>query len=537
MIAKLLAYHNGKYTAVSTWRNGTLSGRRVFPADAEGIAGFAAHLGAHPGTPLHFLVDVIEEDFRLDTVPHLLGRSRAALVNRKLGQVFRTEIYRHSEFQGRDSEGRRDDRLLLSALSNEEGLKPWLDAALEKKTPIAGVYSVPLLSQPLAVKLGLAGERHLLLVTRQEVGTSGMEGLPANSQSGSLRQSYFQDGLLKFSRLTYAAAADLSGLAAMVNEESAKIQQYLNNTRLLPRDEALHIHFLGTGEELDVLEGECDGGPLRRFELRDLADAAAALGLPPAPDHPAAEALFLQFLARHRIPNHYASPRETRYWRLDRTALAMKSSGIALVIFGGASAALNIAHGLTHLGRAGETEQQAIRIEARTQAIRAAFPTLPIPPDALKQTVELANHLSSRSWTPEPLMNQVSQALASQPHIRLERLQWALSADPNLKLGSEEAAAPQPEGESAPPPAPGGGLYEVALMEGEVSPFVSYRHALEQVEALAAKLKANPGLEAVPVTLPIETDPKAELKGSVDEEGKAASATFSLRLTRRIESP
>ncbi len=103
--------------------------------------------------------------------------------------------------------------------------------------------------------------------------------------------------------------------------------------------------------------------------------------------------------------------------------------------------------------------------------------------------------------------------------------------------GQEEAAAPQPEGESAPPPAPGGGLYEVALMEGEVSPFVSYRHALEQVEALAAKLKANPGLEAVPVTLPIETDPKAELKGSVDEEGKAASATFSLRLTRRIESP
>lgn len=522
MSAKLLAYHDGKTTAVSPWRGGALSGRREFAADGEGIAAFAAHLGAHPGMPLHFLADVIEEDFRQDTVPHLLGRSRAALVNRKLGQAFRTETYRHAEFQGRNGEGRRDDRLLLSALSNEEGLKPWLDAALERKTPIAGLYSVPLLSQPLAAKLGLATEPHLLLVTRQA--------------SGSLRQSYFQDGLLKFSRLTYAAAADLSGLAAMVNEESAKIQQYLNNTRLLPRDVALHIHLLGSAEELAVLEGRCDGSPLRRFELRDVADAAGALGFPPAPDHPPAEALFLQFLARHRIPNHYAGPRETRYWRLDRTALAMKSSGIALVAFGGLSAAVDVVHGLNHLATAAETERRAVQTEARTRAIRAAFPTLPAPPDALKQTVELTNYLSAHPRTPEPLMVLVSQVLGGLPHIRLQRFQWALTTDPNLDLArQEETAAPPAEG--TPPPAAGGGLYEVALMEGEVTPFVSYRHALEQVRALTAGLEAHPGLDAAPVTLPIETDPKAELKGSVAEEGQSASATFTLRLTRRFESP
>jgi hypothetical protein len=130
----------------------------------------------------------------------------------------------------------------------------------------------------------------------------------------------------------------------------------------------------------------------------------------------------------------------------------------------------------------------------------------------------------------------VSQAMAGLPHIRLESFQWALTTDPKLDLSHQEGAS-APPAESAPPPATGGGLFEVALVEGEVSPFVNYRHALEQVEALAAKLKAYPGLEAVPVTLPIETGPKTQLKGSVDEEGKSASATFTLRLTRRIESP
>lgn len=522
MIAKLLAYHNGKSTAVSTWRGHTLSEREVFPADPDGIARFAAHLGRHPRMPLYFLVDVIEEDFRLDHVPHLLGHSRTALVNRKLSQVFRSEIYRHYEFQGRDSEGRRDDRLLLSALTNEEGLKPWFDAALEQKASIVGLYSVPLLSQPLVAKLDLDDEPNLLLVTRQE--------------SGSLRQSYFQDGQLKFSRLTYAATADLSGLAAMVNEESAKIQQYLNNTRLLPRDVPLHIHLLGTPDELGVLAGQCDGSPLRRFELRDLADTAAALELPRAPDHPPTEALFLQFLARRHIPDQYAGPRETRYWRLDRTALAMKSSGIALVAFGALSAALNVANGLNHLSLAKKTEQQAIQIEARVQAIRTAFPTLPAPPDALKQTVELANYLSSHAWTPEPLMVQVSQAMGGLPNIKLQHFQWALTTDPNLNLPRQGEASPQPT-EETPPPASGNELYEVALVEGEINPFFNYRQALEQVKALATRLQADSSLKAVPVAMPIETDPKAQLKGNVDEEGKPVSATFALRLTRRIETP
>lgn len=524
MAAKLLAYHNGKTTAVSTWRGSALSDRQVFPGDADGIAAFAAYLKQHPNAPLHFLVDVIEEDFRLDTVPHLLGRSRTALVKRKLGQIFRTEGYRHFEFQGRDSGGRRDDHLLLSALTNEEGLKPWLDAALEQKTLIAGVYSVPLLSQPLAVKLGLADQPHLLLVTRQE--------------TGSLRQSYFQHGHLKFSRLTYAAAADLAGLAAMVNEESAKIQQYLNNTRQLPRNEPLEIHLLGTADELGALADKCDGTPLRHFELRSLDDTAVALRLPagPLPDHPAVEALFLQFLARQRIPNHYAGPKETRYWRLDRVALAMKSSGIALVAFGGLSAVTDVVHSLSHLAQAREAEQQAIGTEVRAQSIRSAYPALPASPDAMKQTVELGRYLSSRTWTPEALMVLVSQTLANLRDVRLQRIQWALTTDPKLDPARQEGAAAGPAAGTQ-PPAARGTLYEVALVEGEVTPFVNYRLALEQVESLVTKLKSHPGIEATPLTLPIETDPKAQLKGSVNDEGKPASATFTLRLTRRIESP
>jgi len=191
MSSKLLAYHSGKQTEVYTWRSGALSARHVFNADAEGIAEFATHLEKHAELPLYFVVDIIEEDFRLETIPHIQSRSRAALINRKLGQVFRNEAYRHTALQGRDTEGRRDDRLLLSALTNSASIKPWIDTILKYRIALAGIYSVPLLSQAIIEKLGLGKIPHLLLVTRQG--------------EGGLRQSYFQNGYLKLSRLVSLA--------------------------------------------------------------------------------------------------------------------------------------------------------------------------------------------------------------------------------------------------------------------------------------------------------------------------------------------
>lgn len=508
MFSKLLAYHTGAHTEVYTWRGGALSNRQLFNADAEGVAGFAAYLKKHAGPSLYFLVDIVEEDFRLDTIPHLRGRSRAALINRKLGQLFRNEIHQHSALQGRVTEGRRDDRLLLSALTNSGPLKPWINAALECKTPLAGIYSVPLLSQEIILELGLGELPHLLLLTRQN--------------SAGLRQSYFQNGQLKFSRLVLIDGSGTDSLIRAIKEESAKTQLYLNNQRLLPRDQRLEIHLFCRDDECGALLDGCANAPLRQFVLHELRNAAAVLKLryPPTAD---VAALFLQFLARHNAKNHYASTGETRYWRLNRVAFVMKSSGIALVTLGVLSAAYHIVSAQNFAMQADQTRIQAERLDAQTQAIRRALPPLPAEPDVLKGTVELARHLTAHPRTPEILMTPISRALDELPQIRLHRFQWAISANPGK--GDQTAAAPGSTGNP---------LFEEALLEGEVSPFIDYRDALAVVEQLAAKLKNIPGLQVTPVTLPIETSSQSQLRGRLTEDAQPHVANFSLKLTYRM---
>ncbi len=519
MVSKLLVYHNGKTTAVSTWHRGRLAGRRVFEPGAEGYAAFSAFLGQHPDIPLYFLADVIEEDFHLETIPHLWGSSRKALINRKLTQHFRADSYRHVETQGRESEGRKDDRLLLSALTGDENLKPWLDAALEHKTPLAGLYSVPLLSQALTRKLGLAHLPHLLLVTRQE--------------SGALRQSYFHGGHLKFRRLTYANAVGLDPLPAMVNEESAKIQQYLNNTRLLPRDEPLHVHFLGDAAERRALEGKCAATPLLQFTLHDLAETGARFNYPLPAGQPASEALFLQLLARQRVANHYARRHETYFWRFNLAARIMRQSGIAMVCLGALSAVYNVGMMLKLDQQTDAVGAQIKAVEEETRAIRATFPPLPATPDAMKAAVEASSFVRGHFYSPEPLLALIGQPLAGRPDIQLNRVDWWLAPTPDL-APDKNAPRSGPADAQAPPAADN--LYQIALLEGEVKPFTTLGNANAAVESLGAALGGIPGMKVVPVSLPLASGSQTQLRGTTDAAG-TASASFTLKLVYRPEAP
>lgn len=517
MSSKLLVYSTGKIVEAYTWRHGTLGDKQVFDAEHNGFAEFGQYLAARSKLPVHFLVDCIEEDFRLDTIPHLFGRSRNALIKRKLGQAFRTEIYRHTALQGRLPEGRRDDRLLLSALTNSETIKPWIDVVTASRMALAGIYSVPLLAQAIIAKLGLGKIPHLLLISRQDL--------------TGLRQSYFQEGYLKLSRLVFASGDNARALAETIGSESNKIQSYLNNQRLLPRDQPLQIRLLFGTEECRDLAGGCVSTSVHRFSTHQLPDAAAALKLPPAAGRDMI-ALYLHFLARYPIPNHYANPGETRFWRLDRTALAMKATGIVLLTSGALSAGFDISQGRSLAAATDRTHAQARLLEAETSAMRNSFPLLPVDPDILKETAELATALAVNPDTPEALMTAIGHALELSPGVRLQRFKWMVSDSPSRDIAAPTSVQPAAAGVAAT-----GGSYQIALLEGEIAPFTSYREALASVEHLIERLKGVPGLQITPLTLPIETGSQAQLKGSLSETSRPAAAKFSLKLVSGAARP
>ena len=143
----------------------------IFAADDNGFALFDRCLKEIDQAPLCVLVDVVEEEYRQDTIPHVSAVDRRAVLTRKYARLFRGTPYHHALMQGRESEGRKDDRVLLTAITRAEVLTPWLTPLREHKVPVTGIYSLPVLSERLLKRIGALGP-NVLLISLQK--TSGL---------------------------------------------------------------------------------------------------------------------------------------------------------------------------------------------------------------------------------------------------------------------------------------------------------------------------------------------------------------------------
>src|SRR4030066_1056 len=104
---------------------------------------------------------------------------------RKLKQVFRNSRFTGAWRQVRETTGLRDDRYLLAALTDADWLTPWLSVLHRERVPLCGIAPLALAYQHLLSKLRVQAP-HTLLACRL---------------NNSLRLSYYQNGLLRFSRL------------------------------------------------------------------------------------------------------------------------------------------------------------------------------------------------------------------------------------------------------------------------------------------------------------------------------------------------
>lgn len=520
MSAKKLLYLSDNRLAAWQWRGGKLSHAGDFNHDREGLANFGDYIAKSPNTPIYLLVDVIEEDFRNETIPHLVGKNRQALISRKLTQLFRTATYRHAVSQGREEGGRRDDKLLLTGLTNEDLVKPWVARIAQDKLPLAGIYSLPLLSQVLAKKLGLAAS-HQLLITRQA--------------SSGMRQSYFQEGMIKFSRLTLLSAEDMASLQGTVSREASRTQQYLNSLRLLPRDKPLDIAVCGARHLLQ-LQPESINTPLLRYQLFSLEDIFKRLHFKIPHGEYTSEILYLHLLGRHAPSQHYAPPEQIWHNQLRLLRTGILGATVAMMAAATYVAATNINQALDDLHQGEKFVHEASGLRTQYQAIKSTFPPTPVSPENMKGTVELVEAARRMNVDPQPLLGLVSRALENLPTVKLNQIKWSVGGKPGEEASPAQPAVPAPPGqpaagESAGPPVvigPGKPSQFVEL-EGEITPFTDYRGALDSVDRFVGALKKYPSLQVTLTAVPIDIGSSASQKGSAGKEG-ADKATFSLKL-------
>jgi hypothetical protein len=251
---------SGYRLKVFEWHGKYLLGTCEFEPDEEGMNSFKRYLRAAVPMPVQFLVDVIEEDFRRESIPHVNSRDRKALVARLLDRFYRGYHYQHVEYIGRNKEGRKDDLVLISSLTNNELFSPWMSLIQEEKTPLAGIWSLPLLSASL-LPLVTKKEENVLLISRQ---------VPS-----ALRESYFQKGKMVLSRQEkldrYTTEHEGNEVALKsLHKGTDQIYHFLTNQRIMGFNDTLNVYSVLPTQQLERARTLNEDGRVIKYHFYDL---------------------------------------------------------------------------------------------------------------------------------------------------------------------------------------------------------------------------------------------------------------------------
>jgi hypothetical protein len=465
------------------------------------LAAFQRLLLRHSGCPVLLVLDSVDEDYRLEVLPHIQGAARTQMLARKLKQVFRNAAFTGAWRQNRETEGRRDDRYLFAALTESDWLKPWLAAIEIARTPLSGITLLALACQSLLKQLRIR-EPHALL---------------AYQLASGLRLSYYQNGLLRFSRLIAgdrpvadSPPAQAPGWAA---EEISKTQLYLMGQRMLPREARLHVLLLDPSGGLADAQAPLNADPAFHARSLDSTALARALRVPDEFLSSTPEIAPLAAIAGESLQLDLAPAALTRRHTEYRWRRGIHLAALTVGVIGVATSGTQWLRTLDQRDQTRQMQLEQQRIETRYRNIAREFPPAAVGAEQLGQTIALAARLENQRPGPARALALIGRALDTQPAISPQKLIWR-------------------DSEFSTPSSPGERQIE---MDAELRPFDgNYRAAMQRIESFKAQLRAQPGvLEVTLTSSPVNTDSAVALSGNTLPGNAPPQARFTLKLRYR----
>lgn len=552
MTKHFLYLTNDKLVAL-IWKNGAFIDRNMFGSTELGLPAFREYVAGHQHLTTYVVTDLIEEDFRLDTVPHLRGNDQETVLGRKLAQLYRASPFRHGIIQGRETEGRRDDKVLYHAVTNPELLKPLLAALELAQVPLEGIYSSAVLSGKLPEALNTFFPHTLLVTIVPDFG---------------LRQTYFQNKQIKFSRLTPIVFDEGEPVGELIAAETSRTWQYLDGLRFFASGETLEVSILVHARDRQMVADAIRSYPLIQYRFLDIDDVAAKLKLKPAPVSSHAEELLVHLYAQDRIENHFAAPEQRKFSVYKRARFGLFALTAGILAAGAVATGFNLL-------QASMVSNEIDRRTNRMMPLQAAYRSVVneiSKQTAASETVRDASgfyyqYIRPASASPGDFVRAFSQVLTAFPRIRLLQLIWAPVGDasttpfytsspaqsPGL-LQSESKGSTATAGQvlqsaltsvlqiSQPPaesdPLLSDGKFQALIVEAAITPFDGdYRTAIKDIGIFVAQINNLPGVTASMIVAPLDVRTTSTLTATDTVHANTRpDARFVLKLVRSIKA-
>ncbi len=517
---KLILCANNNSLTAGVWHGTKLQNYAVFSNIDQDYTAFSEYLAQQPNINIYLIVDAVEEDYRLESLPHTTGRARVEIIERKLNQFNRSSVFRAAHFINRSTDKRKDDNFLFVALSNADSLQGWLDVIQANQSSLVGVYLLPMISQVAVRQMKLMAP-HILLC----------EQLPSG-----FRQTYLHNGRLRMSRLVPMVDVKPNQLAYFYLVEIEKTRLYLMSQRLISSETALQMvlpaldnshHEIAKSISQD--QGlECKTVDILAYAKNIRIDASLVKTNP--------ELLHMQLLANGSVPDNLAPAAYSKIHNLNNTRRVLQIATVIIVVTG-----LLLAGFYLWQGKKQKNQLEAITTQTAQQQhlyneVAQNFPAAPIPSNELKVAAELVQVIKKNSQTPAQFMQILSAACETSPEITLNRIRWVRSATDDTKdeASSDNAAANQFGQVVSNINNDPTSLLQIGFVNAEIKGFTGdYRAALNTVSQFVNKLRENPAVgQVVILQEPVNVSSLANLQGSTTDESttERPPAAFKLKV-------
>lgn len=507
MTSQRLLYLTQHQVLAYQWKGGRCVPEGEFTAEVAGTE-FVAYLRGNKTSLFSIVANLPEEGFQLETIPFLNAKDREAIISRRLGQTFIHAPLTVAMSLGYEKTTRKNERLLLAAITSASILNPWLQALQNSEARVVGIYSLPLLSLPVLEKLGIPKERSILVTV----------------QDHSIRQTFFNKGHLAFSRVAPIPNSSVSGLAQVIGNEVARLHQYLLSQRMIGRGESLQAHVLADSLMVPALKAVAFPETLR-LQTHSIADLYSRFGISGELDDSRAEFLFLHLAASQPPRQQFASDllrKEYRLWQAGKIIRAVGSIVLAGCLL--LTAKLSIDRHYLQIG-VEEHLVAAKNSEAYYRAIVDAFPKLPLSQDNLRQVTDRVVSIQRHDVVPEPILTYLSIALSATPQIEVKKLAWNVEI---VERAPEKRASAQQSGSVSD--------REVLAVSGMVQLGSSGtpRQLLSVFEDFLKRLRVDPAYSVQVGEQPFDTGSDSALKSGGSETSVDHPKSFTLSISRKL---
>jgi hypothetical protein len=505
------------------WSRKKFAGAGSFESNDEGYEKFRQYLDSSEKTSTCLLLDVIEEDFRKEVIPHVYGKDRKAVISRLMDRYYRSSRqYTYCEIQQRQKHGRRDDEVLLAAITNPELVRNWIRIIESCDVPLSGILSLPLVSKHVLPLIG-ARKGHVLLVSQQ-----------VNS---NLRQTFFKNGTMLSSRQSVINqdAANITNIGKYARPEVERTLSFIRNQYQVDDNTVINVHILGSDAQLDSLESAFLSVTANHYHIHRLKDIDAKLGIKDVPDK-FADSLFAWIaLKKAGVTTHYGRKNEFVRFYYALASSALYAASVATIIISSLMIESNISDGIslkesTSLLQKRTNEFRRVYLE-KYQAYEELFSNARL----MDAAVGMVDQIETNSQvSPLDFMIALSKLVSSQQigRIYIDKIEWTtkqVDQANNTNRGRNSSASDDVY-KTTDITSPSE-VKHVAVVTGRI-PVTSnnYRDTVNRINNIITTLSSSERIENVSaINLPVEVRPEKKFAS----EQAAVSVVSSNRENRK----